>query len=116
MTKTRLNVYLLMKNMVSCLTKKGILVTGKNYCAWCDRQYCRIQNRKSDEYADKTSRRRTCFDDSKATNFINPITFETLTNHKCLVDTFDRNFNYNIEHVSLGNKADLVLVAAGKCE
>ena len=46
-----------------------------------------------------------------ATNFINPITFETLTNHKCLVDTFDRNFNYNIEHVSLGNKADLVLVA-----
>lgn len=45
-----------------------------------------------------------------ATNFINPITFETLTNHKCLVDTFDRNFNYNIEHVSLGNKADLVLV------
>ena len=46
-----------------------------------------------------------------ATNFINPITFETLTDHKCLVDTFDRNFNYNIEHVSLGKKADLVLVA-----
>ena len=45
-----------------------------------------------------------------ATNFINPITFETLTNHKCLVDTFDRNFNYNIEHVSLAKKADLVLV------
>lgn len=46
-----------------------------------------------------------------ATNFINPITFETLTNHKCLVDTFDRNFNYNIEHVALGSKADIVLVA-----
>ncbi len=46
-----------------------------------------------------------------ATNFINPITFETLTNHKCLVDTFDRNFNYNIEHVALGEKADVVLVA-----
>lgn len=46
-----------------------------------------------------------------ATNFINPITFETLTNHKCLVDTFDRNFNYNIEHVALGTKADVVLVA-----
>ena len=46
-----------------------------------------------------------------ATNFINPITFETLTNHKCLVDTFDRNFNYNIEHVALGDKADVVLVA-----
>lgn len=46
-----------------------------------------------------------------ATNFINPITFETLTGHKCLVDTFDRNFNYNIEHVALGDRADLVLVA-----
>lgn len=46
-----------------------------------------------------------------ATNFINPITFETLTNHKCLVDTFDRNFNYNIEHVALGEKADIVMVA-----
>lgn len=46
-----------------------------------------------------------------ATNFINPITFETLTGHKCLIDTFDRNFNYNIEHVSLGEKADVVLVA-----
>lgn len=46
-----------------------------------------------------------------ATNFIHPITFETLTNHKTLVDTFDRNFNYNIEHVSLAKKADLVLVA-----
>lgn len=46
-----------------------------------------------------------------ATNIINPITFETLTGHKCLVDTFDRNFNYNIEHVALGDKADVVLVA-----
>lgn len=46
-----------------------------------------------------------------ATNFINPITFETLTGHKCLVDTFDRNFNYNIEHVALGTKADIALVA-----
>ncbi len=46
-----------------------------------------------------------------AANFIHPITFETLTNHKCLVDTFDRNFNYNIEHVALGERADVVLVA-----
>ena len=46
-----------------------------------------------------------------ATNFINPITFETLTNNKCLVDTFDRNFQYNVEHVALSKKADLVLVA-----
>ncbi len=46
-----------------------------------------------------------------ATNFINPITFETLTNHKCLVDTFDRNFEFSVEHVSLAKQADLVLVA-----
>ena len=46
-----------------------------------------------------------------ATNFINSITFETLTNNKCLVDTFDRNFQYSVEHVSLAKKADVVLVA-----
>ncbi len=46
-----------------------------------------------------------------ATNFINPITFETLTGNKCLVDTFDRNFQYNVEHVSLAKKTDLVLIA-----
>ena len=46
-----------------------------------------------------------------ATNFINPITFETLTNNRCLVDTFDRNFQYNVEHVSLAKQADIALVA-----
>lgn len=46
-----------------------------------------------------------------ATNFINPITFETLTGNKCLVDTFDRNFQYNVEHVSLAKETDLVLIA-----
>lgn len=46
-----------------------------------------------------------------ATNFINPITFETLTGHKCLVDTFDRNFEFSVEHVSLAKQADLFLVA-----
>lgn len=46
-----------------------------------------------------------------ATNFIHPITFETLTGNKCLVDTFDRNFEYSVEHVSLAKKADVVLVA-----
>ena len=46
-----------------------------------------------------------------ATNFINPITFETLTNHKCLVDTFDRNFEFQVEHVSLAQKADLMMIA-----
>lgn len=46
-----------------------------------------------------------------AVNFINPITFETLTGNKCLIDTFDRNFQYNVEHVSLAKETDLVLVA-----
>ena len=46
-----------------------------------------------------------------ATNFINPITFESLTGTKCLVDTFDRNFQFQVEHVSIAKKADVVLIA-----
>lgn len=46
-----------------------------------------------------------------ACNFINPITFETLTGNKCLVDTFDRNFQYSVEHVSLAKKADIFMIA-----
>ena len=46
-----------------------------------------------------------------ATNFINPITFEALTNQKCLVDTFDRNFQYHVGHIALAHKADVVLLA-----
>ena len=46
-----------------------------------------------------------------ATNFINPITFETLTGNKCLVDTFDRNFEFSVEHVSLAKKAEVVMIA-----
>lgn len=46
-----------------------------------------------------------------ACNFINPITFETLTGNKCVVDTFDRNFQHNVEHVALAKKADVFLVA-----
>lgn len=46
-----------------------------------------------------------------ATNFIHPITFESLTGHKCLIDTFDRNFEFSVEHVALAKLADLVLVA-----
>lgn len=46
-----------------------------------------------------------------ATNFINPITFETLTNNKCIVDTFDRNFEFNVVHVSLSQKTDVMLIA-----
>ncbi|MDY4669194.1 MAG: bifunctional phosphopantothenoylcysteine decarboxylase/phosphopantothenate--cysteine ligase CoaBC [Oliverpabstia sp.] len=46
-----------------------------------------------------------------ATNFINPITFETLTGNKCMVDTFDRNFQFSVEHVSLAKMADVVMIA-----
>lgn len=46
-----------------------------------------------------------------ATNIINPITFETLSGHKCLIDTFDRNFEFKVSHVSLAQKADIFLIA-----
>ena len=46
-----------------------------------------------------------------ATNFINPIVFETLTRHKCLIDTFDRNFEYSVEHVSISKQASVVMIA-----
>ncbi len=46
-----------------------------------------------------------------ATNFITPITFETLTGNKCLIDTFDRNFQFDVAHVSLAKKADIMLIA-----
>lgn len=46
-----------------------------------------------------------------ATQFINPVTFETLTENKCLIDTFDRNFQYSVEHVALAKQADLVMIA-----
>ena len=46
-----------------------------------------------------------------ATNFINPIAFETLTKNKCMTDTFDRSFMYNVAHVSIADKADVMLVA-----
>lgn len=46
-----------------------------------------------------------------ATQFINPVTFETLTANKCLIDTFDRNFQYSVEHVALAKQADVVMIA-----
>lgn len=46
-----------------------------------------------------------------AKNFIHPITFETLTGHKCITDTFDRNFEFHVEHVALAQKADVIMTA-----
>ena len=51
-----------------------------------------------------------------AANFINPITFETLTGNKCLIDTFDRNFQHKVEHVSLAKQTDVVLVAPASAD
>ncbi|MEE8815414.1 MAG: bifunctional phosphopantothenoylcysteine decarboxylase/phosphopantothenate--cysteine ligase CoaBC [Lachnospiraceae bacterium] len=51
-----------------------------------------------------------------ATNFINPITFETLTGNKCLVDTFDRNFKFSVEHVSIAKQADVCLIAPASAD
>ncbi|MCR5113391.1 MAG: bifunctional phosphopantothenoylcysteine decarboxylase/phosphopantothenate--cysteine ligase CoaBC [Acholeplasmatales bacterium] len=51
-----------------------------------------------------------------ATQFITPVTFETLTSHKCIVDTFDRNFDFSVEHVSLAKKADVVLIAPASAD
>lgn len=51
-----------------------------------------------------------------ALNFINPITFETLSGNKCLVDTFDRNFEFSVEHVSLAKRADLFVVAPASAD
>ena len=48
---------------------------------------------------------------ANAANFVHPLTFETLTQHKCLMDTFDRNFEYSVEHVSIAKKADVVMIA-----
>ena len=46
-----------------------------------------------------------------ATNFIHPITFESLTGHKCIVDTFDRDFEFDVKHISLAEQADVMLIA-----
>lgn len=48
---------------------------------------------------------------ANAQNFVHPLTFETLTQHKCLIDTFDRNFEYSVEHVAIAKKADVVMIA-----
>lgn len=52
-----------------------------------------------------------CILTKNATNFITPLTFETLTNNRCIVDTFDRNFQYDVAHVSLAKAADVILIA-----
>ena len=59
----------------------------------------------------KTGAQVHCILTQNATQFITPLTFETLTNNRCIVDTFDRNFQYDVAHVSLAKKADVILIA-----
>ena len=59
----------------------------------------------------KTSAEVHCILTQNATQFITPLTFETLSNNRCIVDTFDRNFQYDVAHVSLAKKADVILIA-----
>ncbi len=59
----------------------------------------------------KTGAEVHCILTQNATQFITPLTFETLTNNRCIVDTFDRNFQYDVAHVSLAKKADVILIA-----
>lgn len=59
----------------------------------------------------KTGAEVHCILTQNATQFITPLTFETLSNNRCIVDTFDRNFQYDVSHVSLAKKADVILIA-----
>ena len=59
----------------------------------------------------KTGAEVHCILTQNATQFITPLTFETLSNNRCIVDTFDRNFQYDVAHISLAKKADVILIA-----
>ncbi|MFW5652243.1 MAG: bifunctional phosphopantothenoylcysteine decarboxylase/phosphopantothenate--cysteine ligase CoaBC [Acetivibrio ethanolgignens] len=83
------------KNVVLAVTGSIAAYKIANLASMLKKQKCRV----------------TVMMTRNATNFINPITFETLTGNKCLVDTFDRNFQYSVEHVSLAKETDVVLVA-----
>ena len=81
----------------------------------CDRQYRGLQDRVACEHSEKAGADVHVLMTENAENFIHPITFETLTGNKCLIDTFDRNFQYSVEHVSLAKLADVVMIAPAKC-
>lgn len=83
------------KNVVLAVTGSIAAYKIANLASMLMKQHCKV----------------TVMMTKNATNFIHPITFETLTGNKCLVDTFDRNFQYSVEHVSLAKETDVVLVA-----
>lgn len=83
------------KNVVLAVTGSIAAYKIANLASMLVKQHCKV----------------TVLMTKNAINFINPITFETLTGNKCLIDTFDRNFQYSVEHVSLAKETDIVLVA-----
>ncbi len=83
------------KNVVLAVTGSIAAYKIANLASMLMKQHCKV----------------TVLMTQNATNFINPITFETLTGNKCLIDTFDRGFQYSVEHVSLAKETDIVLVA-----
>lgn len=92
------------------------MLTGKTVLLGCVRKYCGLQDSVSCQRAEKVHADVHVLMTENAVNFINPITFETLTGNKCLVDTFDRNFEYSVEHVSLAKQADVVMVAPASAD
>ncbi len=83
------------KNVVLAVTGSIAAYKIANLASMLMKQHCKV----------------TVLMTQNATNFINPITFETLTGNKCLIDTFDRGFQYSVEHISLAKETDIVLVA-----
>mgnify|MGYP000447131079 CR=1 FL=1 len=87
------------------------MLTGKNNYFGSNRRNRRIQGGKPCQPFKETARRCACHHDKNAMELITPLTFETLTVNKCLTDTFDRNFKFEVEHVELAKKADLAIIA-----
>lgn len=92
--------------------EKGDFYAERQNSSTCGvRKYCCVQDRIACQCTEKLHANVQVLMTKNAVNFINPITFESLTGNKCLVDTFDRNFQYSVEHVALAKQADVVLVA-----
>ena len=88
-----------------------MLLFQQNRCPRHHRGHCRLQNAQRGACTRQAGRGCTRSYDENATEFISPLVFETLTRRRCQVDTFDRNFQYDVAHISLANAADLMLIA-----
>ena len=87
------------------------MLKWKNSCFRCQRKHCGLQDRVSGQQFKKLRANVQVIMTRNATEFITPVTFESLTDSKCLVDTFDRNFEFSVEHVALAKRADIFMLA-----